>query len=142
MPNISIILGTITSENFPNVYPDNINKEYPINADGTFVIKFSHFVLEVGKYFLNHCIYFFHYKAPKWDSSCYDWVSVKDGDGSILLDKTCGSDIPPPITSKTNTAKVFFYTDQNTNATGFSLDWEVEESRKSGSYASNIVVFL
>merc|ERR1719153_310880 len=107
--------GTITSENYPNIYPDNIDKEYPINADGTFVIKFLDFVLE----------------DPKWDSSCYDWVTIKDGDGSILLDKTCGSDIPPPITSKTNTAMVFFYTDRNTNATGFSLNWKVEESGES-----------
>jgi len=108
--------GTITSENYPNIYPDNIDKEYPINADGTFVIKFSDFVLEDPRW---------------WDSYCYDWVTIKDGDGSILLDKTCGSDIPPPITSKTNTARVFFYTDHSINATGFSLDWEVEESGES-----------
>merc|ERR1719402_390350 len=112
--------GNITSENFPNSYPDNIEKEYPINADGTFVIKFSDFVLE----------------DPASDSSGYDWVIIKDGDGSILLDKTCGSDIPPPITSKTNTAKVFFYTDVHTSATGFSLDWEVEESGESGTITS------
>ena len=47
IPCLSLILGTITSENYPNSYPDNIDKEYPINADGTFVIKFSDFVLEV-----------------------------------------------------------------------------------------------
>ena len=51
---LSLILGTITSENYPNSYPDNIDREYPINADGTFVIKFSYFVLEVGKYSLNN----------------------------------------------------------------------------------------
>merc|ERR1719153_2093249 len=112
--------GTITSENYPNIYPDNIDREYPINADGTFVIKFSDFVLE----------------DPASDSSCYDWVTIMDGNGSILLDKTCGSDIPPPITSNTNTAKVFFYTDRNINAPGFSLDWEVEESGESGTITS------
>merc|ERR1712212_185049 len=111
--------GTITSENYPNNYPDYFERNYTINADGKFVIKFSDFVIE-----------------DPWKSSCFDWVIIKDGDGSILLDKTCGSEIPPPITSKTNTAKVFFRTDHNTNATGFSLDWEVVESGKSGTITS------
>jgi len=102
--------GTITSENYPNSYPDKFERIYTINADGKFVIKFTDFVLE-DPYF----------------SFCYDWVMIKDGDGSILLDKTCGSEIPPPITSKTSTAKVIFRTDFMDTARGFSLDWEVEE---------------
>ena len=69
-------------------------------------------------------------------------MTIKDGDGSILLDKTCGSDIPPPITSNTNTAKVFFYTDVHTSATGFSLDWEVEESGESGYYTLPILLYF
>jgi len=102
--------GTITSENYPNNYPDYFGKNYTINADGKFVIKFSDFVIE-----------------DPWNSHCYDWVIIKDGDGSILLDKTCGSQIPPPITSKTNTATVIFHTDYMITARGFSLDWELEE---------------
>jgi len=107
--------GTITSENYPNSYPDKFRRIYTINADGKFVIKFTDFVLE----------------DPSSWTFCYDWVMIKDGVGSILLDKTCGSEIPPPITSNTNTAKVFFYTDVHTTATGFSLDWKVEESGES-----------
>merc|ERR1711970_193902 len=102
--------GTITSENYPNNYPDYFGRNYTINADGKFVIKFSDFVIE-----------------DPWNSHCYDWVIIKDGDGSILLDKTCGSQIPPPVTSKTNTATVIFYTDFIDTARGFILDWEVEE---------------
>ena len=73
---------------------------------------------------------------------------IKDGDGSILLDKTCGSQIPPPVTSKTNTATVIFYTDFIENSRGFSLDWEVEEevevepSRDSGCYSLNTLIFI
>jgi len=104
--------GIITSENYPNNYPDKFARNYSINADGTFVIEFSAFVLE----------------NPDWSGSCYDWVMIMDGDGSVLLDKTCGSQIPPPITSKTNSAKVIFRTDRNINDKGFSLDWKVEES--------------
>jgi len=76
------------------------------------VIKFSDFVLE---------------EPSKRTSYCYDWVTIKDGDGSTLLDKTCGSEIPPPLTSKTNSAKVIFRTDISDTARGFSLDWKVKE---------------
>merc|ERR1711909_196179 len=103
--------GTITSENYLNSYPDEFERIYTISADGKFVIKFTDFVLE----------------DPSSWTYCYDWVMIKDGNGSILLDKTCGSKIPPPITSKTNTAKVIFHTDFWNTARGFSLDWEVEE---------------
>jgi len=109
--------GTITSENYPNSYPDKFRRIYTINADGKFVIKFTDFVLE----------------DPSSWTFCYDWVMIKDGVGSILLDKTCGSEIPPPITSKTNTAKVIFYTDHSETARGFSLDWEVEEVEEEPS---------
>ena len=96
---------------------------------------------------------FLHFKEPSsWTSSCFDWVVIKDGDGSILLDKTCGSEIPPTITSKTNTAKVIFRTDFRDTARGFSLDWEVEEeveeepseepSGEPGWYSLNYLIFI
>ena len=99
---------------------------------------------------------FLHFKEPSWTSRCYDWVVIKDGDGSILLDKTCGSEIPPTITSKTSTAKVIFRTDFRDTARGFSLDWEVEEeveeesseepseepSGEPGCYSLNYLIFI
>jgi len=98
--------GFIKSENYPNNYPNNFTKTYKINADDTFLITFLDFYLEP-------------------DSSCdYDYLIIKDGDGSVLLPKTCGSTKPDPIKSNTNTAEITFSADHSFTFKGFSIKWE------------------
>ena len=73
----------------------------------------------------------------------YDFVQVVDGDGTILMDKSCGymavntSDpnffSPPRITSKTNMVNVRFSTDGNGVRTGWSFKWEASEEASEGS---------
>ena len=65
-------------------------------------------------------------------SDCfYDWIMIIDGDGSTLLPKTCGSDIPTPIRSHTSTVVIVFHSDHSETFRGFNITWE---SRKSGDY--------
>jgi len=97
--------GTEISENFPNNYPNSLDKNYTIKADDTFVIEFSSFDLE------DH-------------STClYDWVMIIDGDGSVLMPSKCGSEIPAPVTTNTNTAVVMFHSDGSETRQGFKLKW-------------------
>merc|ERR1712142_387816 len=106
--------GIETSENFPENYPINLDKNYTIEADDIFAIEFSNFEVE------NH-------------SSCsYDWVMIVDGDGSVLMPKKCGSEIPAPVTTNTNTAVVIFHSDYSVNKPGFRLQWKTVASVKSG----------
>ena len=57
--------------------------------------------------------------------SCeYDWVTVLDGDGSTLLAKTCGTNKPAKISSKTNVANIKFHSDISVNAKGFRAEWK------------------
>jgi len=106
--------GTEISENFPNNYPNSLDKNYTIKADDTFVIEFSSFDLE------DH-------------STClYDWVMIIDGDGSVLMPSKCGSEIPAPVTTNTNTAVVIFHSDHSVNKPGFRLQWKTVASVKSG----------
>jgi len=104
--------GVIASENYPDNYPNNFNRNYTINAEDTVVITFLDFELEDNP-----------------DCS-WDWVMIIDGDGSILLPKTCGSDIPSPIRSHTNTAVIVFHSDRSETFKGFNITWE---SRKLDS---------
>merc|ERR1719431_921249 len=98
--------GFIQSENYPGNYPNNFTKTYKINAEDTFLITFLDFHLE--RHF-----------------SCnFDWLIIRDGDGSVLLPKTCGSSKPDPIKSNTNTAEITFRADEDFTRKGFSLKWE------------------
>ena len=75
------------------------------------------------------------------DPCPYDFVQVTDGDGTMLMNKSCGymkvneSDpnffVPPNITSNTNMVTVFFNTDGTGAKTGWSLNWRAVASGKS-----------
>ena len=67
-------------------------------------------------------------------SSCpYDYVKITDGDGTALLEESCGYSshdpssssyfLPPVITTKTNTMHVIFHSDGSGTQTGWSLNW-------------------
>jgi len=100
----------IISENYPGNYPNNFNKNYTINAEDAILITFSDFDLEVHRF------------------CSYDWLMIVDGDGSTLLSKTCGSDIPAPVRTNTNTAVIIFHSDRSENFRGFNITWELSPS--------------
>merc|ERR1712179_422813 len=102
--------GTITSENYPDNYPNNFNRNYTINAEERVLITFSDFDLEVERV------------------CSYDWLMIEDGDGSTLLSKMCGSDIPAPVRTNTNTAVIIFHSDWSENFRGFKITWELSPS--------------
>ena len=51
---------------------------------------------------------------------------IKDGDGSTLLGKTCGSTVPGPVRSKGNHVKVIFHSDYSVAKQGFQIEWTTE----------------
>ena len=80
----------------------------------------------------------FTHFAVYWGSTCqYDYVKITDGDGTTLMDNSCGySDPssyglsigswyfqPPTITTKTNTVEIFFHTDGVNTHIGWSFIW-------------------
>jgi len=98
--------NVVTSPNYPATYPENQNKEtrLEVATGSVIVLKFTHFSLE--------------------DEGCkYDWVQVVDGDGSVLMDKKCGSTVPGPVTSKTHVMIVKFVSDGSVNKPGFRAEW-------------------
>ena len=99
--------GELTSPNYPDNYPGNLDRTDTIVVQQGLVIaiKFTAFDVET-------------------DSTChYDHLTVTEGDGTPLLARTCGSDPPPDLTSATSTVRVIFHTDSVNMRAGWRLEW-------------------
>ena len=61
----------------------------------------------------------------EWGRNCKnDFVRITDGDGTILMEKSCGNTLPADITSTSNIVKLVFSTDgSGTGWTGWSVSW-------------------
>ena len=62
------------------------------------------------------------------DDSCpYDHLTIEDGDGSTLMEKTCGNTLPQGLVSKSNVVKLHFKTDESVAESGWSVTWSAEK---------------
>ena len=118
--NIAKVLstGVVTSPNYPDYYPNNLDKKETIKVDFGKILRLQ----------------FTHFAVAGDPSSCSsDYIKVTDGDGTTLMDKSCGTSShipasswyfqPPSITSNTNMVEIFFHTDETYGAAGWSLTW-------------------
>merc|ERR1719312_362880 len=105
--------GIITSPNFPNYYPNNVEKTYTIQYTTTMgdflAIEFTDFNLE-------------SHRRCAWD-----WLMIRDQRGNELLPKTCGSSIPKTIYAQTRKLRfpleVIFHSDGSVTKKGFRIEW-------------------
>ena len=115
--------GVVTSPNHPANYPDNLNKTQTIEVESGKILRleFTHFAV--------------HTCDDVTTCSC-DFVKITDGDGTTLMDNSCGySDpswssyfLPPIITTRSNRVEIFFHTNNGGattgwTTTGWSLSW-------------------
>ena len=56
-------------------------------------------------------------------SCAYDHLKIVDGDGTILMDKTCGDALPPVFVSNTNHVDLIFETDHSVTKSGWAIKW-------------------
>ena len=54
---------------------------------------------------------------------------VKDGSGSVLLSKTCGSGIPAAIASLSTTVEIIFHTDYSVTSKVFNIEWRTTKGK-------------
>ncbi|BHF73904.1 Bone morphoproteintic protein 1 [Sparganum proliferum] len=102
--------GNFTSPGYPSKYPPNFKCVWKIEVPVEFsvVLTFDSFDLE-------------------WQWHCErDYIEIFDGplESSPLLGKLCGSDIPAPINSTTNTMTVRFITDRSRQEKGFAATFK------------------
>ena len=69
-------------------------------------------------------MWFTDFNLEDHPSCSWDWVQVVDGDGTVLLDKSCGETRPDRITSRTNRLTVKFHSDSSENFPGFRAEYE------------------
>ena len=78
----------------------------------------------------------FTHFAVYWEATCsYDFVKITDGDGTTMMDKSCGYSeadpsssfyfLPPIITTRSNKVEILFHTDPSGATSGWSLSWSV-----------------
>ena len=59
-------------------------------------------------------------------STCdFGHLTITDGDGTILMEKSCGSSLPAPITSRSNKINLIFITGSLNSRFGWSASWSV-----------------
>ncbi|XP_041727471.1 platelet-derived growth factor D [Coregonus clupeaformis] len=107
--------GTIQSPRFPNAYPRNLQLSWKLLSphNTRITLEFdSHFALE----------------EPENEVCRYDFVEVEDisETSTIVWGRWCGHRVPPHLTSKTNTLKVTFKSDDYFVAKpGFKLHYSL-----------------
>jgi len=69
-------------------------------------------------------IKFVHFDVAKTFRCRGDYLKITDGDGTILMDRTCGFNLPPVIFSRTHAVFVTFNTDGQGAKTGWKLEWK------------------
>ena len=112
--------GVVTSPNHPNFYPHNLNKTEIIEVESGKILRleFTHFAV--------------HTCGDITTCPC-DFLKIIDGDGTTLMDNSCGYFsydpshswyfLPPIITTRSNRVEIFFHTDGYGTDTGWSLSW-------------------
>ncbi|XP_068160694.1 cubilin [Antennarius striatus] len=112
--------GAIASPRYPAPYPPSLNCSWIIRAQEPFnhvTLSFTDFELEMSS------------------SSCsHDAVEILDGDNyqAPTIGRYCGSDLPHPVTSFSNSLVVNFMTDQSVSRRGFRATYSASTSSCGG----------
>ena len=137
-PSIKSLLltGVVTSPNYPGEYPNNLDKTHTILVEQGLVLLL-------------------HFTAFDTKDSAYNCVSnhltITDGDGTILMKKTCGSTVvgnaniegqsigsslPTDVRSRTNVINLFFKTDAFEELSGSLQPLQYAETGWSVSWSA------
>ena len=111
--------GVVTSPNHPGNYPNNLDKIETIEVESGKILRLEFTNFAVWACDVNTC-------------PC-DYVKITDGDGTTLMDNSCGysdrdpSDslyfLPSIITTRSNKVEIFFHTNGAVTDPGWSLSW-------------------
>ena len=104
--------GNVSSPNYPNKYPDGLEKTELIQVEQGKVLSLEFTAFDIAS-------------SKKCKN---DYLSIQDADGTVLMGKRCGSNLPAKITSRTNTVYVFFKTNKYKASTGWSIFWRDSSS--------------
>ena len=105
--NCCLTPGVVTSPNHPNNYPNDLQQTNTIEVEEGLIVEMQFTAFDVES-----------------SSTCsYDHVTIKNGDGTTLMEKTCGSSLPAAVTSTSNIVEIYFHTDDIGSYSGWRLTW-------------------
>ena len=109
MKLVILATGVVTSPNYPDNYPNNLNKTEWIEVEQGLILNLKFTVFDI------------------WGETygcSYDHLTITDGDGTTLMEKSCGNTLPADITSTSNIVKLVFKTDYYDGGnSGWSVSW-------------------
>ena len=111
MELLLLTTGEVTSPNYPDNYPDNLEKIETIQVEEGLILSLQFTAIDIQ---LDSTL------CP--DCSC-DHLTITDGDGTTLMEKSCGITLPSDITSTSNIVKLVFRTDSGVTWSGWSISW-------------------
>jgi len=100
--------GCITSQDWPQNYPNNIDCSITIHASPNHTIRLA--IVEL---------------SLEYSVSCqYDYLEIRDGDAEdSLVDTYCGHVSPHQLISSTQDVYITFHSDVSWSASGYKLEW-------------------
>ena len=104
------VTGIVTSPNHPGNYPGNLDKTEIIEVESGKILRLE---------FTSFAVYI----CGGVTTCLCDFVKITDGDGTTLMDNSCGNFLPPIITTRSNRVEIFFHTDGSDTYSGWSLSW-------------------
>ena len=107
MELILLATGNVTSPNYPDNYPNNLEKIETIQVEQGLILSLQFTAFDIESH-----------------STCaYDHLTITDGDGTTLMEKSCGTTLPADIRSTSNIVKLVFSTDGSQTRPGWSVSW-------------------
>jgi len=114
--------GVFTSPNHPGHYPNNFKKTEMIQVEQGMVVSLDFTAFNI-----------------EYHRTCrYDHLTVMDGDGTTLMEKSCGTSLPANIRSRSNIVKLSFGTDGSVTKSGWSVRWTAVASGEDGLFEGDM----
>ena len=106
--NLLFHIGNVTSPNYPSNYPNNLDRKDMIQVEEGQILALQ----------------FIAFKVESCSTCRCDHLTIRDGDGTTLMEKTCGSSLPAnTIVSTSNRVELYFKTDSRWTYSGWSVSW-------------------
>ena len=115
MKFILFTAGEVTSPNYPGNYPNNLEKTQTIRVEEGLVISLQFTAFDIHQ---------------RWNGRCSDHLTITEGDGTTLMEKSCGFFLPADIRSTSNVVKLGFSTRSGDTRTGWSVSWSAVTAGK------------
>ena len=116
----------VTSPNFPGNYPNNLEKTDTIQVEQGLILSLQFIAFDIEA---EYDYDFEEYDIDYESFTCpYDHLTITDGDGTTLMEKSCGTTIPADIRSTSNIVNLLFITSSEQTSTGWSVSWSAVTS--------------